>query len=550
MNPDGTFVYTPTGEYSGPDQFTYTVCDTGLPQACDIATVYLLVQPNPAIIITKASVLNDNGNGRVDVGDTITYNYVVTNTGNIALLNVSVTETAASFTGKGILPSPSFVNATTGSSSAILLTAGVATYKATYIITQLDIDAGKVDNQAIASGTDSFGTNAKNISDDPNNLTNVDTNGDGNPDDITKTILKQVPSIAITKDGTYNDTNADGITNVGDTITYKFVVTNTGNVTLTNITVTDNNATVTGGPLATLAVGVSNSTMFTAIHVITQADINSSFVYNLATAAGTPPVGSTVTATSTDPTPCATCPVNPSCATCTITPLVQNPKIAIIKTAEFMDDNGDGYAQAGETISYSFTVTNTGNVPLTDVTVTDTDLAGLILTGSPISLGVGASNSTAYSATYAITQADINLGHVDNQAMVTGTSPLNTIVTDLSDDTSNLDDKPTILPISGCVIEVFNAVSPNGDGDNDVFYIRGLECYPDNSVEIYNRWGVLVFERTAYNNDDRAFRGVSEGRVTVNQSEELPVGTYYYIFKYKDNESNGHEKAGYLYINR
>lgn len=215
-----------------------------------------------------------------------------------------------------------------------------------------------------------------------------------------------------------------------------------------------------------------------------------------------------------------------------------------------MDDNGDGYAQAGETISYSFTVTNTGNVPLTDVTVTDTDLAGLILTGSPISLGVGASNSTAYSATYAITQADINLGHVDNQAMVTGTSPLNTIVTDLSDDTSNLDDKPTILPISGCVIEVFNAVSPNGDGDNDVFYIRGLECYPDNSVEIYNRWGVLVFERTAYNNDDRAFRGVSEGRVTVNQSEELPVGTYYYIFKYKDNESNGHEKAGYLYINR
>jgi hypothetical protein len=77
-----------------------------------------------------------------------------------------------------------------------------------------------------------------------------------------------------------------------------------------------------------------------------------------------------------------------------------------------------------------------------------------------------------------------------------------------------------------------------------------LECYPDNSVEIYNRWGALVFERTAYNNDDRAFRGVSEGRVTVNQSEELPVGTYYYIFKYKDTDSNAHEKAGYLYINR
>jgi hypothetical protein len=46
--------------------------------------------------------------------------------------------------------------------------------------------------------------------------------------------------------------------------------------------------------------------------------------------------------------------------------------------------------------------------------------------------------------------------------------------------------------------------------------------------------GVLVFERTGYNNDDRAFRGVSEGKVTIKQSEELPEGTYYYILRYKD----------------
>jgi hypothetical protein len=83
-----------------------------------------------------------------------------------------------------------------------------------------------------------------------------------------------------------------------------------------------------------------------------------------------------------------------------------------------------------------------------------------------------------------------------------------------------------------------------------VFYIRGLECYPKNTVEIYNRWGVLVFERSGYNNSDRAFKGVSEGRVTVKQSEELPKGTYYYVLRYTDSESVGHEKAGYLYINR
>jgi hypothetical protein len=58
----------------------------------------------------------------------------------------------------------------------------------------------------------------------------------------------------------------------------------------------------------------------------------------------------------------------------------------------------------------------------------------------------------------------------------------------------------------------------------------------------------LVFERAGYNNDDRAFRGVSEGRVTVKQAEE-PEATYYYILRYKDNAGTSFEK-GYLYINR
>ena len=140
-------------------------------------------------------------------------------------------------------------------------------------------------------------------------------------------------SIVITKDGTYTDTNNDGITNIGDNVSYNFVVTNTGNVPLTNITVTDINAVVSGGPIATLAAGAVDTTTFTAVHAITQAEINAGLIYNLATATGTPPIGEPVTDTSSDPTPCTTCPEKPDCPDCTITPLTQNPGLEVTKTA-------------------------------------------------------------------------------------------------------------------------------------------------------------------------------------------------------------------------
>ncbi|SEO69941.1 conserved repeat domain-containing protein/gliding motility-associated C-terminal domain-containing protein, partial [Flavobacterium sinopsychrotolerans] len=226
-----------------------------------------------------------------------------------------------------------------------------------------------------------------------------------------------------------------------------------------------------------------------------------------------------------------------------------SPGISISKTGVFKDENGDGYAQVGETINYGFVITNTGNTVLNNVTVTDA-LPGLNMTGSAIpSLGLSEINTTAYSAVYTITQLDIDFGKITNQAMVSGLTPQLVLVESNSNSvTTILEDEPIVAP--ACSITVFNAVSPNGDGNNDVFRIDGLECYPENTVEIYNRWGVLVFERNGYNNEEKAFVGVSEGRITVNQKEELPVGTYYYIFKYKDQDNKQQEKAGYLYINR
>lgn len=107
-----------------------------------------------------------------------------------------------------------------------------------------------------------------------------------------------------------------------------------------------------------------------------------------------------------------------------------------------------------------------------------------------------------------------------------------------------------ILPCGGRGVVIYNAVSPNNDGINDFFNIDGIENCPKNTVQIYNRWGVKVYETSSYNTFGNVFKGVSEGRVTLNQNEKLPTGTYFYNINFLD-ETGGirTKKAGYLYLN-
>lgn len=98
-------------------------------------------------------------------------------------------------------------------------------------------------------------------------------------------------------------------------------------------------------------------------------------------------------------------------------------------------------------------------------------------------------------------------------------------------------------------VEVFNVVTPNGDGIHDVLTIAGLDKFPNNRIRIYNRWGVLVYSTKAYNNHSNYFDGTSEGRVTVDKDHKLPAGTYFYILEY-GNEEVSKKISGYIYINR
>ncbi|MCG2461906.1 gliding motility-associated C-terminal domain-containing protein [Flavobacteriaceae bacterium F89] len=98
-------------------------------------------------------------------------------------------------------------------------------------------------------------------------------------------------------------------------------------------------------------------------------------------------------------------------------------------------------------------------------------------------------------------------------------------------------------------VEVFNVITPNGDGIHDVLTITGLDKFPSNRIRIYNRWGVLVFTTKAYDNRGNYFDGTSQGRVTVDKDHKLPTGTYFYLLEY-GNDDGSKKISGYIYINR
>ncbi len=98
-------------------------------------------------------------------------------------------------------------------------------------------------------------------------------------------------------------------------------------------------------------------------------------------------------------------------------------------------------------------------------------------------------------------------------------------------------------------VTVFTAMSPNGDGINDMFTITGIQGL-ENTVEIFNRWGGKVFESRNYGQNDNFFRGASTEGVTVQENDQLPVGTYYYVLEYVLDTGERKSRAGYLYINR
>ena len=104
--------------------------------------------------------------------------------------------------------------------------------------------------------------------------------------------------------------------------------------------------------------------------------------------------------------------------------------------------------------------------------------------------------------------------------------------------------EPAELIISQLFIP--NAFSPDGDGINDTWTIRGgLYNYPNNNLVIFNRWGLKVYEADGYNNN---WDGTNKGNTNSGNDSKLPSGTYFYVLDLNGNGKN--VKKGFIYLTR
>ncbi len=345
----------------------------------------------PSILLDKTAgtIIDGDGNGP-DAGDTIKYGFKVTNTGNVALDPVTVSDPK--------------LGAITCPSGALAAGASVDCTQKTYTLTQADVDAGKVDNTATATGTPPTGSP----------VTDTDT---------VNTTVPKLPAIELDKSGSaINDNDGNGA-DAGDTITYSFVVTNTGNVTLNPVTVSDPKLGAITCPAGALAPGASVSCTPKA-YTLLQSDVDAKKIENTATAHGSPPSGPEVTDTDT---------VNIA--------LAGAAAIEVDKTAGTINDVDSNGPDAGDTITYSFVVTNTGTVTLNPVTVTDPKVGPITCPATPLAPGVSV-NCT--QKTYTLTQNDVDTGKVENTATAHGTPPSGPVVEDTDSTTTPIASLPSI----------------------------------------------------------------------------------------------------------
>ncbi|MEE8523009.1 MAG: hypothetical protein V3T72_03685, partial [Thermoanaerobaculia bacterium] len=338
--------------------------------------------------------------GVADPGDLINYTFQVTNTGNVTLTNILISD-----------PMVSLITCPSSAPAAPDLIPSLApgaseTCTGSYAITQADIDAGQKVNTATAT-SDQTGPV-------------MDTHTEPIPQTAAIDLVKSLQSNA--------DEDGSGSVSLGDTLTYQLVTTNTGGVTLTNVTISDplpGLSALSCAPTqpATLAPGATLSC--TATYVVTAADGTAGAINNTATASS----DQTPDDTDSETVPTGTAPTaSMSLVKTGILDIGFPPGgITLVKTGA-LDQGPDGESTVGDLITYTFGVTNSGASVLSNVTVGDPLVPVISCPSSGPStpdliptLAIGATETC--TGTYAIVQADLDAEVRDNTATAAATDP-------------------------------------------------------------------------------------------------------------------------------
>ncbi|QHS63610.1 Ig-like domain-containing protein [Chitinophaga agri] len=601
VNADGTYTYTPSPDYNGVDSFTVVISDgNGGTVTVNVNITVTPVNDAPTGTgDTRTTTINTPVTGVVtgtDVdGDVLTYTLGTAPANGSAVVNTDGTYTYT--------PDPGFSGA--DSFTIVISDGNGGSVTVTVSITVI----------AVNNAPTGIGDARTTPEDTP--VTGVVTGTDADGDALTYT-LGTAPvngGAIVNADGTYIYTPALNY-NGADSFTILISDGKGGTATVTvYITVTPVNDAPTGtGDTRTTLVNTPVSGMVTGTDV--DGDV---LTYTL----GTAPVNGTVVV-NTDGTYTYTPGNNFTGAdsftivisdgnggavivtvNITVITIVQSPAVGLVKIGTIN----------GNTITYIFNVTNTGNIPLHTIAVSDPKLGttkhytGVLLPGASVTL----------TAVYNITQQDRENGTVVNTATVTAITANNGTVTDVSgtmlnndtptettvpglpeandDEAETQTSTPVIIPIldnddpkqstfslgtlqivtipkhgqvtvneDGTVryvpdnnyageddfsyrisdingnttnvavvkitvkqsdIRIAPMFTPNGDGKNDVFEIRGLNKYVENELIIVNRWGNEVFRQRNYQN-------------TWN-GQGLNDGTYYYLLRVRKANSEGWE---------
>jgi gliding motility-associated-like protein/uncharacterized repeat protein (TIGR01451 family) len=245
-------------------------------------------------------------------------------------------------------------------------------------------------------------------------------------------------SIELEKTGEWVDKNNDNIPNAGDEIVYTFTITNNSPYPFEQVQVIDPKVTVAGGILPSLAPGATDNSTFTAIYVLLQADIDAGIFINVAQVKGILN-GEEASATDED-----------------VQLFSSNPALDLVKTS-----NKASVSTVGEIITYTLTVTNVGNVTLSNVELRDplTNLVQLIPTILP-------GQQIVVNTLYNVTQADLDKGSIINTATIAGKTPKN-------EDTSATDELiiPVVQQTGVAISKVANRTTFTAVGDEIIYTI-------------------------------------------------------------------------------